>query len=642
MLRFYLIYTILAHKILFYCLEFVIIDNLLIKQFCLKSYEVIMFIKILRLNMLFFSLLAHCVFATPNVAKIKPIDFSLFKLEALENTKSPTLLLIGGIQGDEPGGFNATNIFLNHYKITNGSVWIIPVINPHSMLFNHRGLYDDMNRKFAYISPNDAEISIIKRVKSIITDSQVDVILHLHDGSGFFRHTHQSELLSPKRWGNCTIIDQEKLDGVRFGELDEIATYITKRINAKILKPLHEYRVRNTKTAKEDKEMQKALTFYAIKEGKAAFANEASKTLNLKERVYYHLLAIEALLEKVGIEFKRDFELSVEGVGKVIYDKNLHFSIENMPPFPLFDLRDEIADLPLPKGKTFDKITLDSSTKILGFLPRNNALVLKYGNNVMTRFIPKYVEFATNAPKDLPSKYAISANIDGKKQNIPFGNVIKIKESIEIENLQEYKIKVIGLKNSGLNKPQALQTGQTTIIKKENLNPLASIDKAGNLYRIEFYTKPNNASATQHQNTHYATLESHTTNAPQNNTNSAKDTRKTAQVIASSAFVRSEATEFSPFIAKAPRGRKLYVLSTQKALESSKEGGAWAKVEYDFGGRKISGFILERLLSYGDFVVDLSLDMQDIQKTQSSTTKTTKGVLEKEIFEGMILLDFTP
>ncbi|MGX3045447.1 M99 family carboxypeptidase catalytic domain-containing protein [Helicobacter sp. T3_23-1056] len=549
----------------------------------------------LRPLFLWLCVLWLCVaLALANSQNLKPIDFHLFKLESKQEStndypnKPPTLLLIGGIQGDEPGGFNATNIFLNHYKITKGSVWVIPVINPHSMLLNHRGLYDDMNRKFATLSPKDPESPLINRAKSIISSKEVDLVLHLHDGSGFYRHTHQSELLSPKRWGNCTIIDQERLEGVRFGELDEIATHITKRVNAHILKPLHEYRVRNTKTAKTDKEMQKALTFYAINEGKPAFANEASKTLNLKERVYYHLLAIEALLEKVGIGFERDFTLSVDGVGKVIYDKNLAFSIEGMPSFPLFDLRGEIADFPLPANKNFDKIAIESGAKILGLLPRGNALTLKYGNNSMTKFTPKYVEFGKS------NGAQIRANIDNKEQKIAFGEVIKAVDFVEITDFSEYDIKVVGLKSKPKN--------NKILIKKEYLNPLASIDKAGNLYRIEFYKKQTPQSSTYTLHTpRYASLESDISKPANLN--------KSAQVIASSAFVRSAPSEVSPPVAKAPKGRKLYVLGKTNALESSQIGGAWAKVEYHFGERKISGYVLESLLKYGDFVVDLDTTM---------------------------------
>ncbi len=89
---------------------------------------------------------------------------------------------------NEPGGFHAANLLATpHYKITQGSVWVVPNLNPHSILANHRGIYGDMNRKFAQLSPKDPEYETIQRIKSIILDSRVGVILHLHDGSGFYR-----------------------------------------------------------------------------------------------------------------------------------------------------------------------------------------------------------------------------------------------------------------------------------------------------------------------------------------------------------------------------------------------------------------------------------------------------------------------
>ncbi|STP06499.1 secreted protein [Helicobacter canis] len=59
---------------------------------------------------------------------------------------------------------------------------------------------------------------------------------------------------------------------------------------------------------------------------------------------------------------------------------------------PLFGLRPVLASFPIPKGKKASEITIISNNKILGLLPRDNALVLKYGNNVMTKILPKRVE----------------------------------------------------------------------------------------------------------------------------------------------------------------------------------------------------------------------------------------------------------
>ena len=40
-----------------------------------------------------------------------------------------TLLVIGGIHGNEPGGYYAPAILATHYKILSKNLWIIPNLN---------------------------------------------------------------------------------------------------------------------------------------------------------------------------------------------------------------------------------------------------------------------------------------------------------------------------------------------------------------------------------------------------------------------------------------------------------------------------------------------------------------------------------
>ena len=88
-------------------------------------------------------------------------DFTLHKKGLGENNN--TLLVIGGIQGDEPGGFNAASLLVTHYKITKGNLWVVPNLNFMSILKRSRGPYGDMNRKFADLSLNDPEYGIVKK-----------------------------------------------------------------------------------------------------------------------------------------------------------------------------------------------------------------------------------------------------------------------------------------------------------------------------------------------------------------------------------------------------------------------------------------------------------------------------------------------
>jgi len=139
-------------------------------------------------------------------------DFTLYKKEG--NIKGNTLLIIGGIHGDEPGGYFAPAFLEKHYKIKKGNVWIVPNINADSIIANKRGLYNDMNRKFSVIEKDDPDYFVVNKIKKIILDKKVDLVLNLHDGHGFFRKNYENAIFNPNAWGQATIIDQEKINGL--------------------------------------------------------------------------------------------------------------------------------------------------------------------------------------------------------------------------------------------------------------------------------------------------------------------------------------------------------------------------------------------------------------------------------------------
>ena len=60
----------------------------------------------------------------------------------------PTLLLLGGIQGDEPGGYLAADLYAD-ISLKKGNMIVVPRANFPSIVGNSRGVAGDMNRKFA-------------------------------------------------------------------------------------------------------------------------------------------------------------------------------------------------------------------------------------------------------------------------------------------------------------------------------------------------------------------------------------------------------------------------------------------------------------------------------------------------------------
>ncbi|MFP6106417.1 DL-carboxypeptidase Csd4 [Helicobacter pylori] len=393
-----------------------------------------------------------------------------------DRDKAPHLLLLAGIQGDEPGGFNATNLFLMHYSVLKGLVEVVPVLNKPSMLRNHRGLYGDMNRKFAALDKNDPEYPTIQEIKSLIAKPNIDAVLHLHDGGGYYRPVYIDAMLNPKRWGNCFIIDQDEVKGAKFPNLLAFANNTIESINAHLLHPIEEYHLKNTRTAQGDTEMQKALTFYAINQKKSAFANEASKELPLASRVFYHLQAIEGLLNQLNIPFKRDFELNPSSVHALINDKNLWAKISSLPKMPLFNLRPKLNHFPLPHNTKIPQIPIESNAYIVGLVKNKQEVFLKYGNKLMTRLSPFYIEFDHSLEE-------VKMQIDNKDQMVKIGSVVEVKESFYIHAMDNIRANVIGFSVSNESKPNEM--GYT--IRFKDFQKRFSLDKQERIYRIEFY-----------------------------------------------------------------------------------------------------------------------------------------------------------
>ena len=219
-----------------------------------------------------FRLVIVTLFVQSLFANNQSFDFDFIKKGVQDDN---TLLIVGGIQGDEPGAFMAASLITTHYKITEGSVWVVPNLNFYSIIKRSRGPYGDMNRKFAKLSSNDPDYNSVQRIKKYITSEDVRVILNLHDGSGFYRKKFIDRMHSPFRWGQSSIIDQTKLNIDAYGNLEDISKEVCAHINENLIRERDRYSVKNTHTRLGDKEMEKTLTYFAINNGKAAFGNDS-------------------------------------------------------------------------------------------------------------------------------------------------------------------------------------------------------------------------------------------------------------------------------------------------------------------------------------------------------------------------------
>ncbi|MDR2489225.1 MAG: hypothetical protein LBD42_07025 [Desulfovibrio sp.] len=235
-------------------------------------------------------------------------ELEVFKIYGRE--AGPTVMIIGGIQGDEPGGFLSADPYAD-IALKKGNLIVVPRANFKSVVLNDRGPNGDMNRKFEDDLPHEPESNVIAVLKSLMAES--DLLLNLHDGSGFYRPHWESDMANPKRYGQCIIADTSEYihkAGSRIVELRKPAEEVVARLNKEIDDPLYKYHFFNMETVKDGTqypEQRKSATYYALTRlGIPAFGIEASKQLpSLEMKIRHHVLAINAFLDIFGVELEQ-------------------------------------------------------------------------------------------------------------------------------------------------------------------------------------------------------------------------------------------------------------------------------------------------------------------------------------------------
>jgi len=230
-------------------------------------------------------------------------ELNVYKIYGKEHGK--TLMLIGGIQGDEPGGF----LSVDHYadiSLAKGNLIVVPMANFQSILLNRRKINEDMNRKFAEDRKINYETKIVAILKKLIAES--DYLLNLHDGSGFFSEKWEDQNRNPKRYGQSIIADCEVYVNPETGEkinLGVMARSVCEKINGSIKNPRHYFHFNNHRTIKKTslhREQRKSATFYALYTcGIPSFGIETSKSLPLEMKIRHHNYAINTFMEKFNI-----------------------------------------------------------------------------------------------------------------------------------------------------------------------------------------------------------------------------------------------------------------------------------------------------------------------------------------------------
>ena len=405
------------------------------------------------------------------ITSLYALPFNFIKKET-SPLKTPTLLVIGGIHGNEPGGYFSAAILAQYYTVDEGNLWIVPDLNRPSIQQNSRGINGDMNRKFADIDPNDPDIETVQSIQSIITEKQVDLILNLHDGHGFYRKEHLNTIFNPNAWGQTCVIDQGVLDTEHpYGNLKEIAAKVNEELNHTLIENHHFFDVRNTNTRFDDEAMKHSLTFFAVSHNKPAFAIETSKQLpTLHEKVFYQLNAIECYMKLMGIKYTRSFDLTLDSIQELLSnDENL--TINNNFYLNLKNLKNSLSFIPLQSDRNEFKFAHP-----LGSVQKNNGQFDLYiGNKKISSLIPSYhiKEFCSDP---------ITVLADGEMKKIHFASDFFVNADFEVvNNDKSTRVNIIGFTQNGVKDESNLRIGL------KDLDSKYSIDTTNKSYRIEFY-----------------------------------------------------------------------------------------------------------------------------------------------------------
>ena len=247
-----------------------------------------------------FSKREHLVYF-PNTA----YELNIYKIKGKKPGK--TLMLIGGIQGNEPGGFLSADLYAD-MRLERGNLIVVPRANFYSIITNQRGPNGDLNRKFnVEENTSTMEDQIVSILKKLISES--DYLLNLHDGAGYYHPTYIDKWRNPTLFGQAIVADCEefRVPGTgKFIKLGEMARKILKEVNPHINGELYKFHFMDTRTDAEDsphREQRGSATYYALtKHHIPSFGVETSKFLpSIDLKVLYHNMVINAFMKHFGI-----------------------------------------------------------------------------------------------------------------------------------------------------------------------------------------------------------------------------------------------------------------------------------------------------------------------------------------------------
>jgi hypothetical protein len=217
--------------------------------------------------------------------------------------------------------------------------------------------------------------------------------------------------------------------------------------------------------------MAKTLTYFAVKNGKPAIGLEASKSLPTRERVYYHLHLLEALLGQLGIGLQRDFLLQPQAVEAQI-ESDIRLSMfEEKLRLNVASARQTLSYFPMRREAQIDYL---SNNPLVALVPSGDKVRVSYGNRRMTLLQPQFFDYDD-------SMQQVVMEIDGERRAVPLGATTTVAQRFSVHPPEGYRVNVIGWTQPGV------QNEAEQAIERAQIPSRFSVDRDGTLYRVELY-----------------------------------------------------------------------------------------------------------------------------------------------------------
>ncbi len=405
-----------------------------------------------------------------------------------------TVLIFGGIHGDEPGGYFSSEI-LSQIKMKKGNLIIVPRVNFPSIMLNCRDVYGDMNRKFGPgEKPNDPDREVVQLLKGLMNEA--DVFINQHDAAGFHRETYISKKYNQRCYGQSLIIDCSNFDSKKLEKhmnLGDIGQRILKRVNRQIKNKDHHFGFWDHNSLDPNTqfpEMKQSATYYALTTYSIpAFGLETSKDLpDLYHKVKYQLLVIKEIFREFQLKFI--YPLPRVNIPVLHWVEFLKNDQEILRVNENTNLRLQPGDKVVIK-EIFSNYQTGLSANILNWgnlNDMNKEFVFEKPTDILVKKNHLTIGKIYLRPYSKNSVHQIVVDIDGEQKTIPNWGNLEVQKGYYFKILDTYPhFSRIRFDVRGFNLPAGQQDDSHVKIYPGNLIKKYSFNKEGKIYFVKIF-----------------------------------------------------------------------------------------------------------------------------------------------------------